>query len=41
MTRGNNAFILLPPDASGRVTFSNDLTSGTVELIVDVNGWWE
>ncbi|MFI5120401.1 MAG: hypothetical protein ACHQM4_08305, partial [Thermoanaerobaculia bacterium] len=41
MTRANNAILLVARDGSGAVAFSNDMPSGTVHLIVDVNGWWE
>lgn len=40
-TRANNALLLLPADGSGTLSFSNDLSSGSVQVIVDVNGWWE
>jgi hypothetical protein len=40
-TRANNAMLLLASDASGRVAFTAAMPSGTVHLIVDVNGWWE
>ena len=40
-TRANNAFLLLSLDGTGTLSFSNDMPTGTVELIVDVNGWWE
>jgi streptogramin lyase len=40
-TRANNAFLLLASDGSGTLSFSNDLPSGTVQLVVDVNGWWQ
>jgi Glycoside hydrolase family 44 len=40
-TRANNAVLLLARDGSGRVAFSNDMSSGSAHLIVDVNGWWE
>src|SRR5512140_2405740 len=40
-TRANNALLVLAPDGSGTLSFSNDLPSGTVQLIVDVNGWWQ
>jgi streptogramin lyase len=41
MTRASNAFLLLAPDGSGTLSFSSDMPSGTVHLIVDVNGWWQ
>jgi hypothetical protein len=41
VTRANDAILLLARDGSGAVAFSNDLPSGTVHLIVDVNGWWQ
>jgi streptogramin lyase len=41
MTRANNVFLLLAADDSGAISFSNDMPSGTVQLIVDVNGWWQ
>jgi hypothetical protein len=41
MTRANNSFLRLSIDGSGTVSFSNDMPSGTLQLIVDVNGWWE
>ena len=40
-TRANNAVLLLARDGSGGVAFANDMSSGSVHLIVDVNGWWE
>ncbi len=40
-TRANNSMLLLARDSSGGVAFMNDLSSGSVHLIVDVNGWWE
>ena len=39
-TRANNAFLLLAADGSGMLSFSNDMPSGAVDVIVDVNGWW-
>ena len=39
-TRANNAFLLLAADGSGTLSFSNDMPSGTLDVIVDVNGWW-
>jgi virginiamycin B lyase len=41
LTRANNAFLLLARDSSGVLSFSNDIPSGALHLIVDVNGWWE
>jgi hypothetical protein len=40
-TRANNAVLLLARDASGKAAFLAQMPSGTVHLIVDVNGWWE
>jgi streptogramin lyase len=40
-TRANNAFLLLATDGSGALSFSNDMPTGTLHLIVDVNGWWQ
>ncbi len=40
-TRANNAVLLLSRDGSGGVAFTNDMSSGSANLIVDVNGWWE
>jgi hypothetical protein len=40
-TRANNAILLLARDASGRSAFTAQMTSGTVHLVIDVNGWWE
>ncbi len=40
-TRANNAMLLLAGDGSGRVAFLALMPSGTVHLVVDVNGWWE
>ena len=40
-TRANNAVLLLARDGSGGVAFANDMSSGSADLIVDVNGWWE
>ena len=40
-TRANNAMLLLARDASGRVAFTAQMPSGTVHLVIDVNGWWE
>ena len=40
-TRANNAMLLLAGDGSGKVAFTAQMPSGTVHLIVDVNGWWE
>ena len=40
-TRANNSVLLLAHDGSGRVAFTNDMSSGSAHLIVDVNGWWE
>ena len=40
-TRANNAMLLLGRDGSGLVAFEALMPSGTVHLIVDVNGWWE
>jgi len=40
-TRANNAVLLLGRDASGAAAFTAQMPSGTVHLIVDVNGWWE
>jgi hypothetical protein len=40
-TRANNAVLLLGRDASGAAAFTAQMLSGTVHLVVDVNGWWE
>jgi glycosyl hydrolase family 44 len=40
-TRANNAVLLLARDASGKAAFLAQMPSGTVHVIVDVNGWWE
>jgi hypothetical protein len=40
-TRANNAMLLLGRDGSGQVAFEALMPSGTVHLVVDVNGWWE
>jgi hypothetical protein len=40
-TRANNAMLLLGRDGSGKAAFTALMPSGTVQLVVDVNGWWE
>jgi hypothetical protein len=40
-TRANNAMLLLSGDGSGAAAFTALMASGTVHLVVDVNGWWE
>ena len=40
-TRANNAMLLFARDGSGKAAFTAQMPSGTVHLIVDVNGWWE
>ncbi len=40
-TRANNSVLLLGRDASGAAAFTAQMPSGTVHLVVDVNGWWE
>ncbi len=40
-TRANNAMLLLAADGSGKEAFAPLMPSGTVHLVVDVNGWWE
>ena len=40
-TRANNAMLLLGRDGSGQAAFEALMPSGTIQLIVDVNGWWE
>ena len=40
-TRANNALLLLARDGTGREAFTALMPSGTVQLVVDVNGWWE
>jgi len=40
-TRANNAVLLLGRDASGAAAFTAQMPSGSVHLVVDVNGWWE
>jgi hypothetical protein len=40
-TRATNAILLLGRDASGKAAFLAQMSSGTVHLVLDVNGWWE
>jgi hypothetical protein len=40
-TRANNAMLLLGRDGSGQVAFEALMPSGTIHLVLDVNGWWE
>jgi streptogramin lyase len=40
-TRANNAMLRFAMAGSGVLSFTNDMPSGTVDLVVDVNGWWQ
>ena len=40
-TRANNAALLLAGDGSGKASFTAQMPTGSVHLVVDVNGWWE
>ena len=40
-TRASNAVLVLDRGASGKAAFIPPMSSGTVHLVVDVNGWWE